>query len=179
MNKLHVDIAGPFLRSAGGAHYFALIVDDCTKFTVVNTMPKKSDAAEFVKFTVQQLQKKYEGKVHTVRSDNDNVFLSNDMKQWFHEQCISHEVTSTYSPQENGHAERAIQTLAQIRDALMSDAGLAKKYWADALHHATYLKNISSSTGSLSPWELLKGKKPDISNLRIWGCDAWIRVPSE
>ena len=52
-------------------------------------------------------------------------------------------------------------------------------YWAEAIMHAAYLANIMSSDGGKSPWELLKGSRPDISNLRIWGCTCYVRVPAE
>jgi hypothetical protein len=44
--------------------------------------------------------------------------------------------------------------------------------------HAIY-KNISSSTGSIPPWELIKGEKPDATHLRIWGCKSWKLIPYE
>jgi hypothetical protein len=45
--------------------------------------------------------------------------------------------------------------------------------------HAAYISNITSSTGGQSPWELLKGNKPDVSNLHLWGCTCWVHVPAQ
>jgi hypothetical protein len=92
------------------------------------------------------------------------------MKQFLKSQGIIDGKTAGYSPQENGHAGRAIASLKTCMDGLLADSGLKDRYWAEALLHACYLLNTSSSTGGKSPWEQLKGKKPDASVLRVWGC---------
>jgi hypothetical protein len=51
--------------------------------------------------------------------------------------------------------------------------------WAEANLHAAYLQNISSASCETTPWELIKGQKPDASILRIWGCKAWKLIPPE
>ena len=114
-----------------------------------------------------------------VRLDRGAVFLSNAMHSFFNASSIEMQPTSGYSPQENGHAERAIGTLGNLRDALLADSGLQKKYWAEAIMHAAYLSNIMRSEGGPSPWEILKNIKPDISNLHVWGCTCYYRIPAE
>jgi hypothetical protein len=101
------------------------------------------------------------------------------MQKFLDKHHITNTPTSGYSPPENGHAERAIGVLKGRVQCLWSDSGLSAKYWADVLWHACYLHNITSSTGSITPWELLKGVKPDASTLRVWGCKAWKLVPHE
>ena len=125
------------------------------------------------------LEQKYKSTVSAVRYDRDTVFLSTRVQAFLYERGIESQSTSGYSPQENGHAERAIGALSDLRDALMADAGLKNVYWAEAALHAAYLSNVTCSEGGMSPWERLKGFKPDISNLRIWGCTCFVRVPTE
>jgi hypothetical protein len=105
--------------------------------------------------------------------------LSKKVHDFFKESGIEAEPTSSYSPPENGHAERANGVLADIRDAQLADAGLSKRYWAESLMHAAYLSNMTSSTGGTSPWEKLKGTKPKVTTLHIWGCTCWVCVPHE
>jgi hypothetical protein len=62
---------------------------------------------------------------------------------------------------------------------LLSDSGRRDNVWAEVLWHTCYVQSISSSTGSITPWELIKGEKPDASDLRIWGCKSWKLMPHE
>jgi hypothetical protein len=68
---------------------------------------------------------------------------------------MEQEPTSGYSSEENGHAERGIRTLNDIKRLLLSDSGLSNKHWADALEHARHRSNLCSSRGLQTPWELL------------------------
>lgn len=179
LERLHADIAGPFETSPGGANYYLVIVDDFSSYKVVVPIARKSDAAEALMNVIPKLEKKYKSTVAAVRYDRDTVFLSNKVQAFLSEKGIESQPTSGYSPQENGHAERAIGTLSDLRDALMADAGLKNVYWAEAAVHAAYLSNIMCSEGGMSPWERLKGTKPDISNLKTWGCTCFVRIPAE
>jgi hypothetical protein len=105
--------------------------------------------------------------------------MSKRFQDFLTKEGIEHQPSSGYSPQENGHAERAIRTLTEARDALLADSGLATKFWGDALMHATYVKNLCSSSADSSPFELFRGFKPDVTNLRVFGCACYVRIPSE
>lgn len=64
---------------------------------------------------------------------------------------------------------------------MLFQAGLSKKYWADAVQTATYIQNrlpTTSFPGS-TPYERWTGRKPMISHLRIFGCRAYIHIPKE
>lgn len=180
LEKLHVDIATGMPLSKSGLRNFVAIVDDFTGYKIVGAIHAKSDAPDFIKDTVRMLEARYakfKYKVQQLRSDKDSVFMSHDFKRWMKDNAISFEPTSGYSPAENGHAERALRTLGETFQAMLSDAGVDRSMWAECLMHAVYLTNISSTDGSTTPWELLKGEKPDISNLHVWGCLAWVNVP--
>lgn len=62
---------------------------------------------------------------------------------------------------------------------LLFDANLDKKFWAEAVNTAIYLKNRCIATGLGTPFELWTGKKPDVSHLRIFGSEAMVHVPKE
>jgi transposase InsO family protein len=179
LERLHADIAGPFATSAGGARYFTVIVDDYSGFKIVAVHSKKSESAQLVENTILQMQRKYKLPVGSLRTDRDSVYMSKRFQDFLTKEGIEHQPSSGYSPQENGHAERAIRTLTEARDALLADSGLATKFWGDALMHATYVKNLCSSSADSSPFELFRGFKPDVTNLRVFGCACYVRIPSE
>jgi hypothetical protein len=63
--------------------------------------------------------------------------------------------------------------------AMLSDAGMNRKWWGECLPQATYISNITQSNGEASAWELVKGSKPSIDTLHTFGCAVWVHVPAE
>jgi hypothetical protein len=55
---------------------------------------------------------------------------------------------------------------------------VSKELWAEAIGYAVYIQNRTlSSTGEVTPYEALNGRKPIISNLRIFRSPAFVHVP--
>lgn len=77
---------------------------------------------------------------------------------------LRNKYASTYSPQENGVAERAIRSINECMLALLADSGLKKSWWGNALLHAVHVLNCLSSTGEASPYELVNRSKPPPAN---------------
>ena len=63
--------------------------------------------------------------------------------------------------------------------AILFDSGLSKKFWAEAVSTACYLRNRSSTTAvrGMTPHEVLYGEKPNVQHLKVFGCDAYAHVP--
>lgn len=59
------------------------------------------------------------------------------------------------------------------------DAKLDKRFWAEAVNTAVYLRNRSTVSGlqSKTPFEVWYGKKPDVISLRIFGSKVMTHVP--
>ena len=64
---------------------------------------------------------------------------------------------------------------------MLSDSGLPKRFWAEALSTAVYRHNRSPTTSlqSKTPFEAWFGHKPDVNHLRVLGCDAYAHVPKD
>ena len=91
--------------------------------------------------------------------------------------------TVPYAHQQNGKSERYIRTIEEGGQALLADAGLPMSFWLDAVLTRQYLVNrlpTSTLPTNLTPFELItNGRKPDLSHLRVWGCDCYVAVPPE
>ena len=56
---------------------------------------------------------------------------------------------------------------------LLATSGLdPRTHWELTLEHASYLQTITALPGRCTPHELTFGKRPDISNLRSFGCEV-------
>ena len=78
----------------------------------------------------------------------------------------------------NGVAERMNRTLLEKPCCMLSNAGLSKDFWAEEVSTACFLVNRSPSTAIefKTPEEVWSGKPADYSNLRIFGCPAYMHV---
>jgi hypothetical protein len=56
--------------------------------------------------------------------------------------------------------------------------GLSKAFWEEAVCNAAYVRNrVITTATAVTPYERWYGKKPDVSNLRVFGCTAYAHVP--
>ncbi|CAM8878030.1 unnamed protein product [Rhodiola kirilowii] len=82
------------------------------------------------------------------------------------------------TPQQNGVAEYMNQTLLERARCMLSNAGLLRRFWAEAVSTACYLINSGPHTciGGKTPYEVWSGKPADYSLLRVFGCTIYCHV---
>jgi len=82
------------------------------------------------------------------------------------------------TPQQNGVVERMNCTLLERACCMLSNAGLGKEFWAEAISTGCYLVNRSPNTSieCKTPEEVWSGKSADYKNLRVFGCAAYVHV---
>ena len=90
-------------------------------------------------------------------------------------------MTTPYIPHQNGVAERNNRSIVEAAKAMIHDQSLPLHLWAEAYKTVVYVQNISPHKilGNMTPKEAFTGKKPDLSNLRIFGCPVYIHVPND
>ncbi|KAH9752745.1 Integrase catalytic domain-containing protein [Citrus sinensis] len=84
-----------------------------------------------------------------------------------------------YVHSDNGVAERMNRTLLEKVRCMLSNAGLDKKFWAEAVSYTSHLVNQlpSAAIGGKTPMEMWSGKHAqDYDSLRIFGCPAYYHV---
>lgn len=76
----------------------------------------------------------------------------------------------------NGRAERYNRLLLEKIHAMMIDSGIDKKEWPLVVKVVVYLIDRLSirSNESMTTYVLYFNKKPDLNNLRVFGCTLWI-----
>ena len=199
LELVHSDVNGPLeTPSHGGSRYFITFIDDYSKWTVVFTMRKKSDALTcFKKF--HKLAEKHTGekvnrlniikrtqlnpeKVKALRTDNGGEYISGPFKSYLEENGIKHQLTIAYTPQQNGVAERMNRTLLDLVRSMLHHANMDKRFWAEALSTAVYIRNRVTSRSlptDTTPHHLWLGKAPDLSHARVFGCKCWYVTPKK
>ena len=83
--------------------------------------------------------------------------------------------------QQNGVAEKMNRTIAEKTMCLRLNAKLAKNFWVEAVSMACFLINRLPRVeldGKVAE-EVWTGNAVDYSNLRVFGCPAYVHVSSE
>ena len=89
---------------------------------------------------------------------------------------IVSQLTPPGTPQRNGVSERRNRTLLDMVRSMMSLTDLPLYFWGYALETAAFtLNRAPSKSVETTPYELWFGKKPKLSFLKVWGCDAYVK----
>ena len=86
-------------------------------------------------------------KLQGVRTDRGTEYLDAQLEGFFKEKRVNHETTASYTPEQNGAAQRLNRTLMERVRAMVYDAQQPKDMWAEAAVTATYIKNRSPTNG--------------------------------
>ena len=181
---LHMDLCGPFpVQAPRGEKYFFNILDDRSNWGFTFGLRLKSDAFVHYKATEAFLERSNGVVVKTVRCGGELELTAGQMGGHFTSKGIVVQRTVPYAHQQNGKSERYIRTIEEGGQALLADAGLPMSFWLDAVLTRQYLVNrlpTSTLPDDTTPYEVLtNGRKPDLSHLRVWGCDCYVAVPDE
>ncbi|GAA5982200.1 hypothetical protein JCM11641_006222 [Rhodosporidiobolus odoratus] len=116
------------------------------------------------------------------QSNNGGEFVNSTISPFLVERGISHRRTVPYTHGQNGFVERRFRSLLKVARSLLSHANLPLSLWPYAVSSAVCLFNrlpTSSLPSSITPFESYFGHPPSLSNLRAWGCLAYLFLTPE
>lgn len=173
---VHSDLCKMGTRSVGGAEYMMVLIDDYSRYTWVFPLARKSDVLDVFKEWLVAVERRFERKLKVFRSDNGGEFVALD--PYLRGLGIEHQTSVAYSAPQNGDAERANRSIIERVIAIMHSERLPLALWAEVTQAVVYIKNRSPTRVlKTTPFEALYGVKPNIMNLRVIGCAAWVLIP--
>ncbi|WVZ15253.1 hypothetical protein V8G54_012819 [Vigna mungo] len=180
LQLIHTDVGGPMSTpSLNGSRYYIIFIDDMTRMCWIYFMKFKYEVADiFWKFkTLVENQSKC--KMQMIRSDNGTEYTSKKFNKFCEDTGVEHQLTAPYSPQQNGTAERKNRTIMEMARCLLHDKDLPKKFWAEAVNTAVFLLNRlpTKALQHRTPFEAWYGYKPELFNLKIFGCLCFSYIP--
>jgi transposase InsO family protein len=97
---------GPMqVESLGGKRHAFVVVDDFSRYTLINFIREKSDTFEVFKDLCQGLQREKDNSIIRIRSDHRKEFENSRFVEFFSTEGIGHEFSSPIIPQQNGVVE--------------------------------------------------------------------------
>ena len=106
--------------------------------------------------------------------------LSSQLKDWCDECGIEIQLTTPYSPSQNGIAERMNHTLVELAHTMQISADLPEYLLESAVTHVSYLRNQSFTTSlNSTPYQIWHNNKPDVSHLQEFGAPIWILLQGQ
>ncbi|GAA0166825.1 hypothetical protein LIER_21891 [Lithospermum erythrorhizon] len=96
-----------------------------------------------------------DSKIKCLRTDRGGEFNSVEFNEYYREQGIKRHLTTAYTPQQNGVAERKNRTLMNMVRSMLSGKNMPKNFWAEAMKWSCYVLNRcpTSSIEGMTPQE--------------------------
>jgi transposase InsO family protein len=182
LELLHMDLFGPIAYiSIDESKYCLVIVDDYFCFTWVFFLQEKSQTQETLKGFLRWAQNEFGLRIKKIRSDNGTEFKNLQIEGFLEEEGIKHELSSPYTPQENGVVERKNRILLDMARTMLDEYKTLDRFWAEAINTACYsinrlyLHRILKKTS----YELLTGKRSMFHILESLGVNALLLLLKE
>ena len=179
---VHSDVHGPLpVRTHSGYRYWSTWIDDHGCFKVVIPLKAKYETFDAFKQFKAYAETQLDVKIAALQDNKGGGYMSKEFETFCEEHGIARRHTVRNRPQQNGVAEQFNQSLAEGITAMLHEAGLPTQFWGEALAALVYVLNrIPASTmPHTTPFEVWFKRKPDVSNLRIWGCLAYVHMQKD
>jgi transposase InsO family protein len=177
LKLLYMDLFGPTTyRSIGENSYCLVVVDDYSRYTWIFFLSDKLNVFSIFKGFAKRAENEFDFKIKKIRSDNGSEFKNSRIEDYYDEKGVKHEFSVKYTPEQNRVVERKNRTLIDMARSMLLEYNVSDTFWAEAINTACHASNRLYCHRLLkkTPYELLIGKKPNISHFRVFGCKCYI-----
>lgn len=116
LQLIHSDICGPINpMSNSEKRYIPSFIDDFSRKTWIYMLKEKSEALNKFKNFKTLAENEAGTNIKCLRTDRGGEFNSNEFKEFCDEHGINRQLTASYTPQQNGVAERKNRTIMHVR----------------------------------------------------------------
>jgi len=191
LERVYSDFWGPYVTpSMGKEVYFLSFTDDYTRKSWVLLTRTRAELPRVFARWKSFVERQSGHLLKALRTDNATEYIAMRDAALATAGIIL-ELTSVYTPEQNGVSERLNRSLITMVRSMLLEAGMPHFFWGDAVIMACYLRNRmligpkvidKSHPGGVriaSPEEAFTGRKPGVSHIRTFGCIAYAHVPKE
>ncbi|UYV81752.1 hypothetical protein LAZ67_20002198 [Cordylochernes scorpioides] len=158
-----------------------IVRDDFSRRVTVYFLKHKDQVIEYFDIFRARAERETGHKIKRLRTDNGLEYCNKNFKQKLESLGIKHELTNSYSPQQNGVSERLNRSLLDMARASMHNADLPQKFWAESVNCAAYIQNRSlcSALDNKVPEEIWLSRKVSVRHFKIFGALAYAHIPKQ
>ena len=156
-------------------------IDDLSRKVWVYFLAKKSETFGVFREFKALVEKQAGVPIQILRIDRGGEYLSKEFVEFCNEQGIQRQLTASYTPQQNGVAERKNQTIINMVRSVLVEKGVPKSFWPEAVNWVIHILNRSPTPAvkNITPEEAWSGIKPSVSYFRIFGSIGYVHVPDQ
>ncbi|CEO95675.1 hypothetical protein PBRA_009683 [Plasmodiophora brassicae] len=178
---VHSDLSGRWpVVGVGGFEYYQTMLDDSSRYLSVYLLRRKSEALDVIKHYDARLRNQEGRGIRTFQTDGGGEYNSKACVLFYNESGILHRKYVPYTPEQNGRAESVNYTLCGIESSIRCHSRMPDSTWPWSLSYSAILYNIhprSVLPGRRTSFEAARRALPNISALRVYGCDAYAMRP--
>ena len=176
---VHSDLCSVEIPTPGGCRYFITFIDDFSKKAWVYFLKQKSEAIDVFKTFKAFVEKQSGCLIKALRTDRGQEYIVGT--NFYEQHGIQHQLTTRYTPQQNGVAERKNRTIMDMVRCMLKAKQMSKEFWAEPVATAVYILNRcpTKSVQDKTPKEAWSRRRPSIRHLRVFGCIAYAHVPDQ
>ncbi|GKA84869.1 retrotransposon protein, putative, ty1-copia subclass [Tanacetum coccineum] len=149
LGLIHTDVCGPLRHlSKKGASYFITFTNDYSRYGYVYLLKHKHEVFEAFKVFKNKVENQLRKTIKAIRSDRGGEYISQEFKDYLKACGIVQQLT--------------LLTRHNIMDYALESA-------------ARIINMVPTKKVDKTPYELWHGKVPNLSYLKVWGCEAHVR----
>ncbi|XP_039056284.1 uncharacterized protein LOC120199175 [Hibiscus syriacus] len=124
---------------------FPLVISDVQNYALA---VKETSELRLWHLSFKVLVEKQTGRcIKALLTDRGGEFVSHEFNSFCEEHGLRTELTTPYTPEKNGVAERKNRTVVEMARNMLKAKGLPNQLWAEAVSTAVYLLDLSPKKG--------------------------------
>ena len=176
----HHSDAKHFRRSTRGYRMGVIFIHEGSKHVVGFKMKDNLHMTDHLRQYYNMIGRNRRVRFLAFRADGDGAYTSEQLLTFLRDNGIQIDYSTPRRPEENGLAERTLQTIVRMMRSMLRQSGLGNGMWCYAWDTAIYLYNRMVHAGQQqTPHQLFTGQIPIMDMLVTFGCIGVAHVPEE
>ena len=124
------------------------------------------------------MEKQYGLSLKVFRTNRGGEFTSKDFRTFYEALGIQRQLTTPYTSEQNGVAERKNRMVVEMARCMMKEMNVPVNLWVEAIATVVHILNRSPTQAlqNCTPYQALTGLKPSVTHLKVFGCIAFALV---
>ncbi|KAI0992500.1 hypothetical protein K3495_g15685, partial [Podosphaera aphanis] len=157
-----------------GSSYFVSFTDDASRESTIYVLKSLKEVRDSFGKYKQQKELQTDNKIKAMRFDGGSEYKLINFGG------IIQQTSAPYTQHQNGVSERLNRTLITMARCILAHSGLPLRFWDAAVLTACYLRNkLPLLPDKRSPYEVMNGRKPEVSHLKVWGCLCYVLIDTK